>query len=146
MYLEGNVIHLATMKLQVVEACSGLRYLFPLMVVGFIVAYIYRAPFWKRAVIVPLHHPDHGADEQPAHRPDRGLGRVWGNEMAEGILHDFEGWVVFMASLAVLLLEMWVLNLIGRHRARLSRGLQYRFPRPAARGRRASRCPGCRRR
>ena len=29
-YLEGNVIDLGTYKLQVVEACSGLRYLFPL--------------------------------------------------------------------------------------------------------------------
>ena len=30
-YLEGNVIDLGVYKLQVVEACSGLRYLFPLM-------------------------------------------------------------------------------------------------------------------
>ena len=33
-YLEGNVIDLGTYKLQVVEACSGLRYLFPLMTLG----------------------------------------------------------------------------------------------------------------
>ena len=35
-YLEGNVIDLGTFQLQVAEACSGLRYLFPLMSFGFL--------------------------------------------------------------------------------------------------------------
>ena len=35
-YLEGNVIDLGGYKLQVAEACSGLRYLFPLMTLGFL--------------------------------------------------------------------------------------------------------------
>ena len=35
-YAEGNVIDLGEYRLQVVEACSGLRYLYPLMGVGFI--------------------------------------------------------------------------------------------------------------
>ncbi len=30
-FLEGNVIDLGTLQLQVAEACDGLRYLFPLM-------------------------------------------------------------------------------------------------------------------
>lgn len=34
--------------------------------------------------------------------------------MAEGFLHDFEGWVVFMASIGVLVLEMWALTKIGK--------------------------------
>ena len=38
-YLEGNVIDLGTYKLQVVEACSGLRYLFPLMSLAFLSVY-----------------------------------------------------------------------------------------------------------
>jgi hypothetical protein len=29
--------------------------------------------------------------------------------MAEGFLHDFEGWAIFMACTAVLVAEMWVL-------------------------------------
>ena len=41
-YLEGNVIDLGSYKLQVVEACSGLRYLFPLMTLGFIAAYFFK--------------------------------------------------------------------------------------------------------
>ena len=34
-YLEGNIIDLGTYKLQVIEACSGLRYLFPLASLAF---------------------------------------------------------------------------------------------------------------
>ena len=41
-YLEGNVIDLGVYKLQVAEACDGLRYLFPLMTIGFLIAYFLR--------------------------------------------------------------------------------------------------------
>ena len=50
-YLEGNVIDLGSYKLQVVEACSGLRYLYPLMSLGFLTAYLFQAPLWQRALI-----------------------------------------------------------------------------------------------
>ena len=50
-FLSGNIIDLGNYKLQVVEACSGLRYLFPLMSLGFIGAYLYQASAWKRVVL-----------------------------------------------------------------------------------------------
>ncbi len=50
-YLEGNVIDLGVYKLQVVEACSGLRYLYPLMSLGFLAAYLFQAPLWQRALV-----------------------------------------------------------------------------------------------
>jgi hypothetical protein len=50
-YLEGNVIDLGAYKLQVVEACSGLRYLYPLLGLGFLAAYLFQAPFWQRALV-----------------------------------------------------------------------------------------------
>lgn len=40
-FLQGNVIDLGVFKLQVVEACSGLRYLFPLTSFGFLCAYFF---------------------------------------------------------------------------------------------------------
>ena len=49
--LEGNVIDLGNYKLQVAEACNGLRYLFPLMALGFIAAYFFKGALWKRAII-----------------------------------------------------------------------------------------------
>lgn len=113
-FLEGNVIHLASMQLQVVDACSGLRYLFPLMAVGFIVAYIYRAPFWKRLVLFVSTVPITVLMNSLRIAMIGITVEYWDREMAEGILHDFEGWVVFMVSLAVLLLVMGVLHLVGR--------------------------------
>ena len=49
--LEGNVIDLGSYKLQVVEACSGLRYLFPLMSFGLLCAVLFKAPVWQRALV-----------------------------------------------------------------------------------------------
>ncbi len=54
-YLEGNVIDLGVYQLQVVEACSGLRYLFPLMSFGFLISYIYRGPVWQKDRYFPIH-------------------------------------------------------------------------------------------
>ena len=108
-FLEGNVIDLGTFKLQVVEACNGLRYLFPLMTLGFVMAYLYQASLWKKFVIflstlpitVFMNSFRIGAIGVAVER--------WGPAMAEGFLHDFEGWVIFMACFGVLFIEMWLL-------------------------------------
>lgn len=115
-YLEGNVIDLGSMKLQVVEACSGLRYLFSLMVLSLLVAYFYRARIWKRVLVFLSAIPvtllmnslrialvgvtvDH-----------------YGKRAAEGILHDFEGVTIFVGCVAVLLAEIWLLNRLSGER------------------------------
>ena len=50
-YLDGNIIDLGNYQLQVVEACSGLRYLYPLLSVSFLAAYIFDAPRWQRFLL-----------------------------------------------------------------------------------------------
>jgi exosortase D (VPLPA-CTERM-specific) len=118
-YLDGNVIDLGSYKLQVVEACSGLRYLYPLMTLAFIVAYFFRAPLWKRVILFLASIPV--AILMNSLR----IGLIgvaveyWGTKMAEGVLHDFEGWVVFMISTGVLLVLAAVLAKTGRPAARL---------------------------
>lgn len=112
-YLEGNVIDLGTYKLQVVEACSGLRYLFPLMSLAFICAYFFQAPFWKRAVVFLSSAPITVFMNSFRIGVIGVLVDNWGTEQAEGFLHYFEGWVVFMACIAILLGEMWLLSRIG---------------------------------
>lgn len=108
-FLEGNVIDLGSYKLQVVEACNGLRYLFPLMTLGFVVAYLYRAAFWKRAIIFLSTIPITVLMNSFRIGVIGVMVDRWGQSMAEGFLHDFEGWVIFMACFAVLFLEMWLL-------------------------------------
>lgn len=101
-YLEGNVIDLGNYQLQVVEACSGLRYLFPLMSFGFLIAYLYRGPFWHKAILFLATIPITVLMNSFRIGVIGVTVEHWGIEAAEGFLHDFEGWVVFMACLAVL--------------------------------------------
>ncbi len=109
-YLEGNVIDLGIYKLQVVEACSGLRYLFPLASLSFLCAYLFKGPFWQKALIFLSSAP------LTIFMNSFRIGVIgvmvdnWGTEMAEGFLHDFEGWVVFLLCMALLFVEMWLFS------------------------------------
>lgn len=131
--LEGNVIDLGSYKLQVVDACSGLRYLFPLMTVGFISAYLFRAPVWQRVIVflstipitVLMNSFRIGVIGVTVDR--------WGEAMAEGFLHDFEGWVVFMACAAIVLGEMWLLNAMSGQRLAFSKVFGLEWPNPSPR-------------
>lgn len=115
-FLEGNVIDLGTYKLQVVEACSGLRYLFPLASLAFISAYIFRGVFWKKAIIFLSSVPITVAMNSFRIGIIGVLVEYQGKSAAEGFLHYFEGWVIFMACMAILIGEMWLLARIGRDR------------------------------
>lgn len=116
-HLEGNVIDLGVYKLQVVEACSGLRYLFPLLTLGFLAAYFFKVNIWKRAVIFLSTIPITVFMNSVRIGAIGILVEYWGVSMAEGFLHYFEGWVVFMLCLGTLLGEMWViLKLSGDNR------------------------------
>lgn len=119
-YLEGNVIDLGSMKLQVVEACSGLRYLFPLMSLAFISAYFYRDVMWKRALIFLSSIPIAVLLNSLRIGLIGVTVEYWGREAAEGLLHDFEGWAMFMACMSVMVAEMWLLTRVGRHKKSLA--------------------------
>ncbi|MFI4890056.1 MAG: VPLPA-CTERM-specific exosortase XrtD [Steroidobacterales bacterium] len=113
-FLEGNVIDLGGYKLQVAEACSGLRYLFPLMTLGFLMAYFYKGVFWKRIVLFLSSVPITIIMNSIRVGVIGVTVEHWGIAMAEGFLHEFQGWMVFMASAALMLGEIAVLNLIGK--------------------------------
>ena len=109
-HLQGNVIDLGQYKLQVVEACNGLRYLFPLMSFGFVCAYLFKAPIWQRSVVFFSSIPLTVLMNSFRIGVIGIMVEYWGTEMAEGFLHDFEGWIVFMACVGILFLEMWLLT------------------------------------
>lgn len=119
-FLEGNLIDLGIFKLQVVDACSGLRYLYPLMSLGFICAYMYNAAFWKRAFLFFSTIPITIAMNSFRIGMIGVLVNKFGIASAEGFLHDFEGWVVFMACIGVLLLEMLILSKLSSDKRPLS--------------------------
>ena len=134
-FLEGNVIDLGVYKLQVAEACSGLRYLFPIMSFTYVFAVLYRGPVWHKLVLlfsaVPL------AVLMNAVRigvigllVDRhGIGA------AEGFLHVFEGWVIFLFCIATLFLMAKAMQRLSGDRRPLGAALDLDFSGLGARAR-----------
>lgn len=126
--LEGNVIDLGTYKLQVVEACSGLRYLFPLLALSIIASYFYQAAAWKRIVVILSSIPITVLMNSFRIGVIGVLVEYYGIEQAEGFLHDFEGWIVFMACVAILIGEIWILSLVGKDRRPFNQVFGMEFP------------------
>lgn len=128
--LEGNVIDLGSYKLQVVEACSGLRYLFPLASLAFISAYFFKAAFWKRCIVFVSSVPITILMNSFRIGVIGVLVEYWGVAAAEGFIHDFEGWVIFMSCTAVLVGEMWLLAKFGEAHRPLREIFGLDFPAP----------------
>lgn len=112
-FQDGNIIDLGTQKLQVVEACSGLRYLFPLLSFGFLVAFMFNGAMWKRVVIFLSTVPLTLGMNALRIALVGVLVNTWGSGMADGFIHIFEGWVIFALCVAVLVAETWALSRIG---------------------------------
>lgn len=107
-FLEGNVIDLGSYKLQVAEACSGMRYLFPLMSFGFLCAALLRGRWWQRAILFVSTVPITILMNSFRIGVIGILVNYYGIEQAEGFLHDFEGWVIFMSCVLILFTEIWI--------------------------------------
>ena len=109
-FLEGNVIDMGGVKLLVAEACAGLRYLFPLMSIGAIAGYLMRAPVWMRWAIFLATIPVTIFMNSFRIGVTGLLTEAYGTSHTEGFLHFFEGWVVFVASLIILVAFAWLLT------------------------------------
>lgn len=101
-YLEGNVIDLGVYKLQVAEACSGLRYLFPILSFSYLFAILYRGPMWHKAVLLLAAAPLTVLMNSFRIGVIGVLVDSYGISHAEGFLHFFEGWVIFLACIVIL--------------------------------------------
>ena len=109
-YVEGNIIDLGSYKLQVAEACSGLRYLLPLTCISFLIAYLYKASFWKKAALVVSAAPITIAINSFRIAMTAVLVNAFGIQMAEGFFHQFEGWIVFLMGVCLLAFEILALE------------------------------------
>jgi len=117
-FLDGNIIDLGVMKLQVAEACSGLRYFLPLLTFGVLCAFIYRAPLWTRLAIVAVTAPL-AIVLNSLRIALTGLFVHFGSPaLTEGFMHLFEGWVIFLLALAALFATMFALLRITGWRGR----------------------------
>ena len=121
-HVSGNVIDLGVTQLQVVDACNGLRYIFPLLALGIIYACFFQRTFWKRALCVFATIPI--AIFMNAFRIGVTglLVNSFGASAAEGFFHGFSGWILFLVAFALLFLMGRVLRLFpDRGEARAKR-------------------------
>ena len=100
---EGNVLVMANTSLEVAEACSGIRSLVSLITLGLVYGYFADTRFWVRAVIVLSTIPV-AIVANGARVAGTGIAAHWiGPAAAEGFLHEFSGWVVFVVAFTLIL-------------------------------------------
>ena len=101
-FLEGNIIDLGVMRLHVAEACSGLRYLFPILSFSYIFAVLYRGPKWHKAVLLVSAVPITVFMNSVRIALAGIIANNFGTATLEGFTHFFEGWVIFLACIVIL--------------------------------------------
>ncbi len=127
---EGNVIELyplgslTTKKLEVVEACSGIRSLMTLVTLAVVFAYFtsptdedgkggkrlarYRA--WRAVLIVIAAVPIAIVTNAARVSGTGVLARYYGTQVADGFFHEFSGWVIYIAAFLLLFAFGWLLD------------------------------------
>lgn len=118
-FQEGNIIDLGGYKLQVVEACSGLRYIFPLLSFSYLVAYFYNDCLWKKIVLFISAIPIAILLNVTRIAIVGITVNYWGISAAEGLLHLLEGWAVFSICVLLLFSEAWLFQTLGNSKGRL---------------------------
>ena len=115
-YSEGNVIHISELRLGVVEACSGLRMLTIFIAMAVAIAMVIERPRLDRIIIVLSALPIAVA-VNAIRITVTGLlylmaerGSWVTMEMAETFFHDVAGWVMMPMALAMLFVEIKILD------------------------------------
>lgn len=108
----GNIIDLPNMQLQVVDACSGLHYIYTLLLIGFIVGYLGHVRWNERVLVTAATIP-----LAVFANSMRIVGMAWlspwiSPEAIEGLFHDFFGIFIFVFTIVMLLLFSSLIHLV----------------------------------
>jgi exosortase len=110
---DGNVLELASQKLSVVEACSGIRSLLSLTFLSLVYAYFFDSKKWMRAALFLATIPI--AILANAGRVTiTGILSEWRTDLAQGFFHSVEGWIIFIVAMIFMIITHQVINLIYR--------------------------------
>jgi exosortase len=110
---EGNVLVLASQRLDVAEACSGIRSLLSLTFLALVYAYFFDSKVWMRwalfIAVVPI------AILANAGRVTiTGILSEHNTELAQGVFHEMEGFVIFAIAFAMIFVLHLLINWIYR--------------------------------
>jgi exosortase len=116
---EGNIIELPAMKLEVAEACSGIRSLMSLFTLAIFYGYFLEKSLLRRAILALASIPI-----AIAANAVRILGtglcvQYWDPDKALGFFHEFSGWVIFTVSLGCLYIVHRIMRLFPAKRNHL---------------------------
>lgn len=101
---EGNVIQLPAMKLEVAEACSGIRSLMSLFTLAVFYGYFLERTTGRRIILALASIPIAVAANAIRIVGTGLCVQYWDPVKALGFFHEFSGWVIFVISLACLYL------------------------------------------
>jgi exosortase len=101
---EGNVIILPAMALEVADACSGIRSLMSLATLAVIYGYLMERNIVLRILLALASLPIAVAANSLRVVGTGLLVQYWDPDKAQGFFHEFQGWLMFVASLAMLYL------------------------------------------
>lgn len=101
---EGNVIQLANISLEVVEACSGIRSLISLLTLAIVYGYFIETRIWARTVLAVATIPVAILANGLRVALTGIAAHYYGPEVAHGFLHAFSGWLIFLVAFLMLFL------------------------------------------
>jgi len=110
---DGNILELASQKLSVAEACSGIRSLLSLSFLSQVYAYFFDRKVWMRWVLLIATVPI-AIIANSARVTITGLFSEIDPSLAEGFFHEAEGWVIFVVALAMLVVVHLLINFVYR--------------------------------
>jgi len=106
---DGNILELASQRLSVVEACSGIRSLVSLAFLALVYAYFFDRRVWMRWVLLAATVPIAIA-ANAARVTLMGLIGEYRTDLAQGFFHLAEGWVLFVTALGSMVVVHRVVN------------------------------------
>jgi exosortase len=113
---DGNVLILSNYSLEVVEACSGIRSLMSLIALAVAYGYLSESRRWVRCALVISMVPSAILTNALRIMGAAVLAHRFGPTAAEGFLHQFSGWVIFLVALFLMFASHWILRRIGNGR------------------------------
>lgn len=106
---DGNILELASQKLSVVEACSGIRSLLALSFLALIYTYFFDRKVWMRWALLIATIPI--AIAANATRVTiTGILSEYRTDLAQGFFHMLEGWVLFLVAFVLMIVTHGLIN------------------------------------
>jgi exosortase len=107
---DGNVLAMSNYSLEVVEACSGIRSLTTLIALAVAYGYLAEPRRWLRYLLACLMIPIAVVTNAMRILGTGMLAHRYGPTIAEGFLHGFSGWLIFVSALVLMFLCHWILR------------------------------------